>query len=197
MKKVLILALLALQMCSFSWAQSVEDKRRVEEGKRKDLSPSEFYLPEAKKLSLPDVHSGQDAYFSELLTKEAANLSDAYRVIVILMGEDSRFRDIDSQFDFLKGEGIIPKSIHGRLDYDALLRKGAAAYMFAKTMDVKGGITLRVFGLSERYAFKELVYQEIMNPGNINDVMNGPELILTLTRAADYMASRNNVMDTN
>ena len=197
MKRVLILVLLVLYMCPFSWAQSTQDKRRVEEGKRKDLFPSEFYLPEAKKFSPPDIHSGQNAYFSELLTKEVAGLSDAYKTLVILMGADGRFRDIDSQFDFLKGKGIIPGNINKGSDHDAPLRKGVAAYMFAKTMDIKGGITLRVFGLNERYAFKELVYQEIMNPGNVNDVMSGRELILTLTQSADYMSSRKKVMDTN
>ena len=195
MKRVLILVLLVLSMCPFSWAQSTQDKRRVEEGKRKDLFPSEFYLPEAKKVSPPDVHSGQNVYFSELLTKKVAGLSDAYQTLVILMGADSRFRDIDSQFDFLKGEGIIPGNINKGSDHDAPLRKGVAAYMFAKTMDIKGGITLRVFGLNERYAFKELVYQEIMNPGNVNDVTSGPELILTLTQAADYMVSRQNAVN--
>jgi len=195
MKRVLVLALVILNMCPFSWAQSIQDKRRVEEGKRKDLSPSEFYLPEAKKLSPPDVHSGQNTYFSELLTKEVADLSDAYKALVILMGAGDRFRDIDSQFDFLKGEEIIPKSISKESDHDVPLRKGAAAYMFAKTMDIKGGITMRIFGLSERYAFKELVYQEIMYPGNVHDVMSGPELILTLTQAADHMARRQDVMN--
>lgn len=194
MKRVLVLALLVLHMCSFSWAQSIQDKRRVEEEKRKDLSSSEFYLPDAEKLSPPDVRSGQNAYFEELLTKEAASLADAYKTLVILIGTDGQFRDVDSQFGYLEGEGIIPKSIKGS-GHDTLLRKGAAAHMFAKTMDIKGGITLRVFGLSERYAFKELVYREIMYPGNIHDVMSGPELILTLIQAADYMTGRQSAVN--
>ena len=195
MKRVLVLALLVLHMCPFSWAQSIQDKRRVEEGKRKDLSPSEFYLPEAKKLSPPDVRSSQNAYFAELRTKEVADLSDAYKTLVILMGMDGQFRDSNSRFDFLNGEGIIPESIDKATDRNASLRKGRAAYMFAKTMDIKGGITLRVFGLSERYAFKELVHREIMYPGNIHDVMSGPELILTLTQAADHMAGRQSAVN--
>jgi len=62
--------------------------------------------------------------------------------------------------------------------------------MFAQAMGIKGGIVLRTFGLSQRYAFKELVYQGIMFPGNVHDVMSGRELIWTLTQAADYMAEK-------
>lgn len=192
MKKILALAILSFYVCSLSWAQSIQDKRRVEEEKRKDLSLSEFYLPEAKKMDMPDVQEGQNTYFSQLFTKETADLADAYKALVILMGAEGRYPDTASQFAFLKEEGIIPKSVLIKADDHAPLRKGAAAYMFAKMMGIKGGITIKIFGLSERYAFKELVYQEIMRPGNVHDVMSGPELILTITRAADAMADRQN-----
>lgn len=196
MQKILVLALVVLQMGSYSWAQSLEDRRRVEEEKRMDLSSSEFYLPEAGEFGSSEVVPGQNAYFSRLITKEVADLSDAYQALVVLMGVDGQYPDTASQFDFLKGEGIIPKSVVQGSDHNTLLRKGAAAYMFAKTMGIKGGIILRIFGLSERYAFKEQVYQGIMYPGNVNDVMSGPELVLTLTQAADHMADRQTTMDT-
>jgi hypothetical protein len=62
--------------------------------------------------------------------------------------------------------------------------------MFAKAMDIKGGMTLRIFGLTQRYALKELVYQDIMLPGIVHDFVSGQELIWTLTQAADYMAEK-------
>ena len=197
MKRLLLFILLFMNICPVLWAQSLEDKRRVEEEKRKNLAPSESYLLEIKEVSPPVTHSDQDSYFSELLTKRVATLSDAYRVLIVLTGKDIQFLDLESQFDFLSKEGVIPKSIGTEPAYEKSLRKGTAAYMFAKTMDIKGGVILRFFGMSERYAFKELVYEEVMFPGNVNDVMSGPELILTLTRAADYMANWQEIIDSN
>ena len=107
MKRALALTLIALHMCSFAWAQSRQDQRRVEEEKRKDLSSSEFHLPEAREFSPPDTSLGQNAYFAELLTKEVAGLSDAYKTLVILMGVADQFNDVDSQFDFLNQQVIL------------------------------------------------------------------------------------------
>lgn len=190
MNRLLILILISMNLCQISLAQSPEDKRRVEEEKRQDLKLSEFYLPEAEPIAAQVDESDQNAYFSQLFTKEVAVLSDAYKALTILMGVGDQLSDPDSQYDFLVESGIAHKSIGTKANYDEPLRKGATAYMFAKAIDLKGGIILRSFGLSQRYAFKELVYQKIMFPGNVHDVMSGQELILTLTQAADYMAEK-------
>jgi hypothetical protein len=171
-------------------AQSPEDKRRVEEEKRGDLKLSEFYPPESEAAAPSVDRSGQNAYITKLLKKDVSDLSDAYQALVILMGAGDQFSGPDSQYDFLVENGIVSERIGTKGNYGGPLRKGAAAYMFAQAMGIKGGIVLRTFGLSQRYAFKELVYQGIMFPGNVHDVMSGRELIWTLTQAADYMAEK-------
>jgi hypothetical protein len=190
MKRIALFLLLFLSLCRISQAQSIEVRRRIEEEKRQDLAPSEFYRAKIEETSLPDAGSGQEAYFTELLAKETADLSDACRTIVLLMGMNDQFSDRQARFNFLKEEGIIPKNIDADSDHSMSLRKGVIAYMLAKTIDIKGGITLRIFGVNQRYAFKELVYEQIMYPGNVSDIISGQELILTLTQAADYLASR-------
>lgn len=180
--------LLFLGVCGISSAQSLDVKRGIEEEKRKYLLPSQSYLSEKKEISLSDADFSQDAYFSELLSKKTAFLSDAYKVLIILMDMQDQFNDLDSQFNFLSEKRIIPKNIGLEPNYDSPLRRGDAACMFAKAMNIKGGIALRIFGLSRRYALKELAYLGIMFPGGVNNVMSGRELILTLTQAADYLA---------
>ena len=71
------------------------------------------------------------------------------------------------------------------------LRKGLFAYMLYSALDVKGGITLSLFGVSERYALKELVYQGILSSGNVKDILSGDELVTTTMRAADFIAKKN------
>jgi len=192
MRQLLILIFILVSLCQIALAQSPEDKRRVEEEKRRDLKLSEFYLPEVQVTITQVDESDQDSYFKGLLSKEVAVLSDAYKTLAILLGAGDQFSDLDSQFNFLVENGIVSKNIGTKTNYDEPLRKGATAYMFAQAIDIRGrgGIILRFFGLSQRYAFKELVYQKIMFPGNVHDVMSGQELILTLTRAADYLAEK-------
>lgn len=190
MRRLLVLIFISIGLCQIALAQSPEDKRRVEEEKREDLKLSEFYLPEAEEAVVQVDESNQDAYFKGLLSKEVAALSDAYKTLTILLGVGDQFSDLDSQFNFLIENEIVSENIGTKANYDEPLRKGAVAYMFAQAMDIKGGIILRSFGMSQRYAFKELVHQEIMFSGNVHDVISGQELILTLTRAADYMAGK-------
>lgn len=171
------------------FAQSTVDKRRIEEEKRQDLSESELYRTVKRPVELSVKETDSKTYFQKLLSQEVVHISDAMQVLVILLGEDGHLPDLDNQFQFLKKKGIIHPSIQSPSDLDQPLSKGIAAYMFLKALKIKGGIALRLFGPSQRYAFKELVYQGIMYPGyNMYDIMSGPELILTLTHAADFIA---------
>ena len=68
------------------------------------------------------------------------------------------------------------------------LRKGLAAYMFCKALGIKGGLAARVFGMNERYAMKELIFEEMMYPGDARDIVRGKELIVMVTRSAEYLA---------
>lgn len=190
MSRLCVLVLILLNISQISLAQSPEDKRRIEEEKRQDLKLSEFYLPEAEPVTAQVDETAQNTYFLQLLSKDVAVLSDAYKALTILMGVDDQFSDLDSRYDFLAENGIVSEKIGTKADHNKPLRKGTTAYMFAKVIDIKGGIILRSFGIYERYAFKELVYQKIMFPGNVHDVMSGQELILTLTQAADYMTKK-------
>ena len=111
MKRFIIICLILLGIANIASAQSLEDKRRIEEEKRTELAPSESYAVKIKKVDPQNLNFPQKAYFSELLSKKVARLSDGYKTLVILMGMADRLTDTDSQWRFLNKEGIIPKSI--------------------------------------------------------------------------------------
>ena len=65
-----------------------------------------------------------------------------------------------------------------------------AAYMFYKALGIKGGLCLRLFGVNERYAVKELGFQGIMPSGNVNDIVSGEELVSAFTQATNYITKK-------
>ena len=192
MFRICVFILVCLSFIHPVSAQSLEDKRRVEDEKREDLRPSESYLTEIQEVQPDQAHADQKAYFTRLLSQDTASLADVYKTLVTLMGLGDQVKDPDAQYDFLRVNKIIPDHIR-KEDRGDILRKGDAAYMFARILHIKGGLTLRLFGYSRRYAFKELVYRRIMFPGNIHDVVSGQELIYILTRAAEYMEETDQV----
>ena len=175
------------------FAGVVEDRRIIEE-KRLILQPTEVVSYPSKEpvadLSKEKFTDADTAYFEGLLSKRVAYLSDACRVLVILMGVDKERADPESRAAYLISKRVFPESICENYDPDKALRKGEAAYMFCKALGIKGGLLLRFPGITERYAMKELIYEGIMYPGDAGDVLIGKELVLMLTASAEYLAEQ-------
>ena len=189
MKRLPFLFLVLILLPSFLMAKTAEDDRRIEEEKRENLRPTETEIFQEEQPSPEPTESIEIDYFKELLSKRVALNSDACKVLVILMGVEEYTKELDSQITFLRERGIIPERIATGFDSSQPLRKGLAAYMFCQALDIRGGIWMRLFGVNQRYAFRELVFEGIMSPGDVNDIMSGDELILTLTEAVEYMTA--------
>ena len=168
-------------------SQNLDEKRRIEQEKRESLEATEVQIP-AKEKAAPELISPIDtAYFIELMPRRVTFRYDACKVFVMLMGVAEQYIDLDSQITFLKEKNLLPKRFESEFDAMQPLRKGLVAYMFCKAMKIKGGIFLRLFGMHERYALKELVFEGLMPPGNVNDIVSGEELSLVFLQASTYM----------
>lgn len=190
MKKVLLLCLCLILLPSLLMSETQGEKRRVEEEKRESLQPSEIQIVRKKENIRPQISLLDIDYFTELLPKQVTFGYDACKALVILMGVEDEYLDLDTQITFLKERKLLPKRYQTKFNPMQPLRKGLAAYMFCKALNIKGGITLRLFGMSQRYAIKELTFEGIMPSGNVNDIVSGAELVSALIQSVDYMAKR-------
>jgi len=175
MKKYFLMILFVSVCSSLVFGQTSQDKRRIEEEKRDILDARDLKILIKKDSKLPPPDSSNLDFFSQLLSKKYVLISDALRAMAILQGIEDK---------------ILPPKIVSNLNKNEPLRNGLLAYLFCKVMNLKGGIILRFFGLTERYAFKELVYMDIMQSGHINAIVSSEEFILMFTRTADYIASK-------
>jgi hypothetical protein len=190
MKKLILIFLAFIFLPSFLNAKTAEDDRRIEQEKREILRPTEIdILPERQPRPEGVEHIELD-YFRELISRKIALNSDACRVVVKLMELEDQTKDFSSQVSLLKDRDIIPRKIAADFDLSRPLNKGVAAYMFCRALKIKGGVWLRLLGMNQRYALKELVFEGIMSPGSVNDIISGRELILVFTRAVEYMTAK-------
>jgi hypothetical protein len=193
MKKICIILLLPsiIFTPSLLLAETAEERRRIEEEKRNALRSSEVHpLKRQEERTLP-LSFIDRIYFAELMTRKVSFRYDAGKIFVLLMGVENQYIDLNSQIIFLKEKKLLPKKLEADFSPREPLRRGLFAYMLYKALDLKGGITLSLFGISERYALKELVYQGIMASGNANDILTGDELVSTTMRAADHISKKN------
>jgi len=177
-------------------AQTIQQDRRIEEEKREELKPTVGPPPTSE---MPGPKLGADApvpvplkelYFAQLVQKRITFGYDAAKTIAILMGVDEEYLDLTSQVAYLRQHGFLPRRTQQSFDPMQPLRKGLVAYMFRQALGIPGGIALRLFGPSERYALKELAFQGFMAPGHVNDLITGEELVQLATQAAQYHMRR-------
>jgi hypothetical protein len=189
-----ILQLVISMVCASTLFAGVVESRRITEEKRVILEateavpyPSGEPAADNSRSKFTDVDT---IYFEELLSKRVTYISDASRVIAILMGIDKEYADPQSRAAYLISKKIFSKHMRENYDPDKALRKGEAAYMFCKALGIEGGLVMGLLGTTERYAMKELIHEGIMYPGDADDILIGKELVLMLTASAEYLAQR-------
>lgn len=191
MKKIIaiFLCLAVIPAPQFVLAQTLRQDRRIEEEKRESLKGTLEDMSDTDRARLTPSENFDIEYFEQLYVNKVAFRYDACKTVIILLGLEKQYGDIDSQIAFFIKNDILPKEHNVNFDASKPLRKGEAAYMFCRALRLRGGLWIRMFGLSQRYALKELVYEGIMFPGATNEIVSGKELILMLTESARYITS--------
>ena len=193
MKKIFFLLLLfsISHSTSILAAPGPQDDRRIEEQKRNNLKPTEVHYqgkkPVAKGTPLfPD----DTVYLFEMTLKKVTYGYDLCKTIVIIKGVENDYIGLDAQVRYLKEQNYLPKHLEDIFDPMKPLRRGVTAFVLLRVLDIKGGVFLRIFNESERYALKELLYEGIMSSGNVNEIISGDELASAITRAVNYLGSK-------
>ena len=134
--------------------------------------------------------SADDEFYRVLAAKPNATFEDAVRAFYELVSEQPP--PADATFQTLAATLVERKVIRSDWtgDAQAKLTRGRVAYMICRACGIKGGITMRIFGLSERYCFRECVYLGVWPGGNQRDLMTGGELMGVLKWTADYVEER-------
>ena len=197
MRRVLAVILVVCFLPYLGFAQTRDDKRRVEEEKRKALQPSEAHVqkPFAQKAAVKELPTL--AYLQSLLTQEVTTRYDLFRVVIILFGVEDQYRQTTDQIALLKEKNFLPT--HPARDYllNAPLTKGFAAEVFCRALNIRGGLWMRLLGINERRALKELVFENIASGGNVLDKVSGRELVEMFIQAANYLAQRSHAQANN
>jgi hypothetical protein len=190
-------ALLISLSSTEGWAQQTDQQdRRIEEEKRESLKPTLATPPPptpGKERAMPELPvplPSAAAFFSSLAPKHVTFRYDAAKAIVILMGVDEQYIDLSAQVAYLGANRLLPRRFQTTFDPMAPLRKGLFAYMVYQALDLHGGIALHLFGPTERLALKELVFQGLMSPGHVHDLVSGQELVQVMSQAARYKLAR-------
>ena len=62
----------------------------------------------------------------------------------------------------------------------------ASARLVCQALGIKGGLSMRMFGPSERYCYKEAVFLKLVPAGNQRRLISGAELLAVFDRCSRY-----------
>jgi hypothetical protein len=188
MKKIIFVFVLLFLLPHLAGTQSVPESRRTEEEKRDSLKPTEVQISPPQHKPELDQESAEMQFLTGLYSKKVAQFSDAVKITTILLRTYDPKGDFIFEVAALREKQIISRSISEGLAADAWLSKGTVAYMFCQALGIKGGVWMRLFGVSQRYCLRELVFAGIMQARGVNELVSGAELVDMFIKAVDYLA---------
>lgn len=191
MRKLCFTLIVLVIIYTMVFADTTEEKR-INELNRKSLISTEKNFQRKENAPVSFLPRADMLYLLELPQKKVTYRYDICKVIITMLGVENEYIDLGAQIKFLGEKGVIPRHYFKNKEFDAMqpLRKGLAAYMFYQTLEIKGGLILKLFGTNERYALKELVHEGIMSPGSTNDIVTGEELLMLVTRGGEYLSQK-------
>ena len=125
------------------------------------------------------------AYLDRISTDQLVTQNDAFRGILLLLDGEDRYDDFASRVKALESRGVVSRD--WQFGAQEPLTRGKMAYIIYRACEIKGALTLRIFGPSQRYCLKELQYRQIILKSSLSDHITGLEYVAVLGRADCYI----------
>ena len=136
-------------------------------------------------LSVSSLWAQDTKLIRELVDKPVATVEDGLRMALLLtqgVGATEPFEEVAAK---LRGSGLIRDKWLEKPEQP--LRKGQLAYIIVKACGIKGGLTMRLTGVSERYALRECIFLNLLVRGSTGNYVSGLELLGSIGRAEKYL----------
>jgi hypothetical protein len=149
-------------------------------------------LVTAAPLYAEEPRAAAEPFAYDLARRGTATVEDAYRVFVVMAAEQGRLTldpNTDTErmtFNELAEQLRSLCVIDAKWTYpaDCCLRRDVLAYMCASYLGCRPGIVTGVFGMTRRYAHREMLYRQIIAPGAPGTLVSGSELLSVSARVA-------------
>jgi hypothetical protein len=133
-------------------------------------------------------------FFDCMLKKPRCTVGEAIRAVCLFVNTTDPGKNFDERYEFLLQRQIVRPA--WKLEHGQWVDRGTLAYMLAKAGGIKGGINLRLFGSmglgDRRYAYREMIYYNLMESGCDYQYVTGPELITVTGNVDRFVQERGN-----
>jgi hypothetical protein len=126
----------------------------------------------------------------EVVDKESVTVGDGVTATLILIDGYEPGHTFEDQMETLIKRDIIERKQRAELKASDTLTRGRLAYFIAGALQIKGGLTTRIFGKSQRHSLRECIDSGIIKKGSASSTVSGRELISVLANAESYLVTK-------
>src|SRR5687768_9001495 len=123
--------------------------------------------------SAPDTPT-QMTFWRELSDQPAISNDDAFHALLLYTDGSDPAATYADRVTLLKNRRLLPDSFNG--DPDDAADRGTLAFAFVRMLNLRGGVTMSLFGTSSRYAVRTLQYRGLYPLSSANQTFTGQEL---------------------
>lgn len=130
--------------------------------------------------------AAQDAEFTrELMKKKKATVADVALVFYSFLDEKPVKTGKEAAEALVK-KGRMPEG----WDLDSNASLGEVCYLICTTLDIQGGATMRVVGVTSRYAYRECAFRGLVKANGPHSAVSGRDLLSIAGRLEEELEKR-------
>ncbi len=145
------------------------------------------FVPATLETNYPQGDVGKELEFWHTLPSRSAVCNDeGLHGLILLADGDDTSGGYPKRVELAKSRGWVSQSFDeaGNL----AMQRGTLAQAVAVICKIEGGVMMRVFGPTPRYATRELVYMRLMaDPSTENQAITGLEYMGVISKSQDYV----------
>ena len=131
--------------------------------------------------SEPDA---QMDFWHQLTEQPLTSNDDAFHGLLLYMDGEDLAETYEARVDNLRSRNMLPKGFAE--PGDLAVTRGTLAVPIMRLINLKGGVTTRLFGPSPRYALRELMFVGVYPQSSPNQTFSGSEFVGIIGRIEDY-----------
>src|ERR1051326_2431177 len=141
---------------------------------------SDWLLP---RLDASDAPTQMEFWHTLALRDQISN-DEAFHGLLLYMDKRDPAASYADRLSLLKSRHWLAQSFNQPAE--AMLTRGTLADALVRALELKGGVTLRVLGPTERYATRELEYRGLYPPSSPNQIFSGSEFVGVIAKVEDF-----------
>lgn len=145
-------------------------------------------MPKEVMANDPDA---QIEFWHRLTDQPVCSNDEAFHGLLLYLDNQDTATSFEERVQILKSRKLLLSNFNQPAD--AAIQRGTLAVALCQALKIKGGVTMRVLGPSDRYASRELQFMGLFPPGSPQQTFSGNEYVGIIGRIEDYQ--RGNAAD--